>query len=707
MESLDTNRIDLISDSRIVNRFDISMADLHNVYDFYCPSPPSLKELASMEIALTLWRREIQDHITSNGTLREHCPPKKTPLRSLIPKVPSSIFTMIENYVIKLQDSIPLWLLYYVGGEVFKLDVLNHFLNFVCDFDGTIHHRKTAKRFIACDGIDDVVKFKMACENCFEDDISRLWPKVSSYMNTNYKYMNLDDDPHLYYWLCRLKNQLHEVDLRDYTSCVEELVLYLLYEHQDFDIALAEHCPGMAYFLNHMPSNIRLEHVIYRFDSFGGIGVVEPTHSYNFIRIFFRHIMAKFDKAEFKTLVNEVGHVLVIFSQPEFVLHVWAYIKNEITNDGFSHIIKYILKEQTEYSSRDDPLFHYCEIWTTASDRLKRAFIRDAVLFDDETCFIRADRQHEFGDRRNISLLTLILSETPIEDRRKFWNAHLENLISDIRPDDFRILMNLCFDGDENQINEFKNDFMLKYFEKIQYHFKSLLEDGCFKELEEFLTLCCPNKRTMKEIRLNILQKNFTNDYGVIYEANSLLEFIDKAYEDNLATEFKNKLLVARDLKTVEDIKYCIYRCRFRDIMGFIDNFAASDEIAAQIKKRNIVPTLNSVLMKPSFFRDLEKNFDWFERFLSWLFQNPDEIVEFKEGLDIDAVIRGLILDKTNRVNEVGKYVDIDWFRHCFQTKATPDSIVKKFLNWYFVTPEAVEEFEEKYAHNPMFTRLL
>ncbi|KAL6968943.1 hypothetical protein U1Q18_047113 [Sarracenia purpurea var. burkii] len=185
-----------------------------------------------------------------------------------------------------MESSIPNWLCYHFKEEIVRSDVLKHFLDFVCDFDGSIDYGKTAKRFVVCSGISDDVKFKMACYYCLEEQVLRIWPEVSSRMNKN--EIDYCVQPMLYFWVCRLKNETPDVDFDTTTSCIEELALQVLYENAADDIAV---WPAIEFFLNRLPSGIRSVHMC---------NLYSPISHGGFETLFFRFVLAKLNAAELK-----------------------------------------------------------------------------------------------------------------------------------------------------------------------------------------------------------------------------------------------------------------------------------------------------------------------------------------------------------------------------------------------------------------------
>ncbi|KAL6955811.1 hypothetical protein U1Q18_050131, partial [Sarracenia purpurea var. burkii] len=336
-------------------------------------------------------------------------------------------------------------------------------------------------------------------------------------------------------------NKLHNIGLDEHTPDIENRMLIQLCLNEDFGV---QELWSIEHFLNPM----WVDDMIW---------MVRLTSCIDSRREFFaRYFLAKLDKERlYQVVVLEEWQDLVTHLQPEYVPQVFSYIQNEMTNDGFHRLVEAILFKQTDNSSTEDCTSYFCEVWTISADRLKQTAIPYVMLDISSWCFERTD---SIGgacveDRRSVSFLSAILMDAPIKDRRTFWNKHWDTLTYAIKPGDFRILMNLCFNNDENQKNEFKRNVLAKeYDETIHPQLEELLGYGFFTELEEFLAFWCLNEQTKKQIRFRLLRGDFIISKDLIYKASLLNKFIDDAFENNdLATDFKNKLLVAPELSAI------------------------------------------------------------------------------------------------------------------------------------------------------------
>ncbi|XP_065223060.1 uncharacterized protein LOC135847456 [Planococcus citri] len=231
-----------------------------NAYDIMHPTPASLQHLSVIGVGLQLWRSEINEYRESRTLERFRASESDNiaSLRTKLPKLPSVIYDVIDEYVARLGNSIADWLeehsrtVSYFERYIrsFHSEVLEYFDDFVVDYnEATIDFVKTAERMMHYDDFDDVFKFIVACRYFLEDHVRRIWPSVRGKMR--FRSSNFDKNPQLYYLICRLSNRFYEIPTTgryystDY-STVEDKMLYACL-----------HMPGNSlainYFWNRVP----------------------------------------------------------------------------------------------------------------------------------------------------------------------------------------------------------------------------------------------------------------------------------------------------------------------------------------------------------------------------------------------------------------------------------------------------------------------
>ncbi|XP_065224268.1 uncharacterized protein LOC135848308 [Planococcus citri] len=385
-----------------------------DVYDIVHPTPVSLKELAAMAVSLEIWRCEINKHRTSD-TLRKFWPSCEcASLKTILPDLPSTIADMIAKYVRKLALSMQNWLnVHYTKVFRFhynsKTYVLNKFDDFVCDYNGTVHRERTAKRMMDSDSLSQAEKFKIACAYFFDDHITRIWPSVCE--NMNLSDINFDENPELYYWISCFRNKSPRIPGYPYGSFVDERMLKK---------CMTNGRQSLEYFWDRIPPRSRMQTAV---DCF-------HTSTQSFVRF----ILPILDEVQLDEFVNENGvelmHALLLDSSHDetFVLSTWIYIRNIMNLSKITDLVVKML--QTEGKGLVDPsiggrklknwLYLCSEIVNTLPLDLKLTIIR-TILSNNNNNVLVESRDAGSGSWRTIEVLLYILSCVPVEERNVFW----------------------------------------------------------------------------------------------------------------------------------------------------------------------------------------------------------------------------------------------------------------------------------------------
>ncbi|XP_065213602.1 uncharacterized protein LOC135840818 isoform X9 [Planococcus citri] len=655
----------------------------NDVYDILFPSPPDLKEIAAIAIAVELWRQEINAHRIKN-TLNQLDLQQNIISNASMPNLPTTILSLIEKYVERIGSSIGVWLKNNGDNRLFKKEIFNDFIDFAADFDGSIHSVRTARRLVLSDRIDNVLKFEIACTYCFEDDILRIWPLVSTQIKL--RKIGFYPNPVLYYWVCKLKNQFYKMprtyDAYSREQSIEERVI----DFHRFNYAWST----VEYFWNRLDVTRRIR--------------VERRGIFVFPKIFCRYLLSKFNEIELDHFVNKAGYSLFASLlrcdsiQPHFAtgLHVratWTIVKHMIRHKTFNTLIVQIIKELYNLYNPID-ISAYCELWNTAPDNLKppvcRAISRVNDLFDTITNYCgRYSFLFEF--------LSAILSDPSVESKNIFWNTRGLELLSLnlLSRDEFVQLLSLSFDNDENLIIEFKQTLSFN-LETIRSECSKLFKKLSFEELNNFLNFCCLDEQTSRNIRQSLLPEKFELKSENITNVScrvQLHDFINDAFNNpNLAASFKTLLLSSSTtVKIFEELNKSKNGGNFLHIVRFIDTFAPSEEIGSDLKRRHVFSVFERML------RDGSSCLLQFEEgeFLSFLREclgNDDRIAQFKDTLSVDQIVQNLSRYITTETH-------ISNLKYC--------SFVVQFLEWYFVTPQALDEFKSRYADDDEFVVLI
>ncbi|XP_065213596.1 uncharacterized protein LOC135840818 isoform X3 [Planococcus citri] len=662
---------------------------LTNVYDILFPSPPPLKEIAAISIALGLWRQEINSHRIKN-TLNQLNLQQDILSSDSLPCIPATIISFIKIYIRRAGLSIQQWLHDHDTYHkiLFGKEILNDFIDFVGDFDGTIHYVRTARRLVLCDRIDKILKFKIACWYCFEDDILQMWPSVSN--DVKYTNVSFSSIPLPYYWICRLKNQLYKLPRSNSAGeSVEEQI-----------------------FRNDFPAWSLKEYFWNRFDVDSRMRIAKKP-PVNFAKIFSRYLLAKCNELEIDEFANGRAYSFIAallkcksnltyrstgayFNDDDFQSRalyfraMWALIKIRMNGGKIFRLIRRIAQMLYKLQEPID-VSVYCELWNTIPDNVKPEV---TLAISRETSFLWSQYSYSFHGELNKSIhssflfdfLFTMLSDATVEEKPKFWSNNWIRLIDRMSITELNQLLSLCFDHDENKIIEFKTT-SLTALQSVRTRCSKLLNDLSFEKLNEFLNFCYPDQQTRKTTCVNLLSEEFKlNDDNLEKVSPLLRDFINDAFDDvNLATDFKTQLIFSPSL--LETFKQFINNyADFHRVKLVIDILAPSEQIACDFKKLHLVPIFEQKLRAGSLVVSAEGEF---LNFLRECFGSDEEIARFKETLSMDEIVQNMIRTATTAYGGP-KY----------------NSFLQQLLEWYFNTPQALEEFEARYADDDVFVML-
>ncbi|XP_065224900.1 uncharacterized protein LOC135848801 isoform X2 [Planococcus citri] len=553
-----------------------------DVFDIFHPTPVPLRELSAIVISLEIWRCEMNKH-RSSDTLKEFSPSGELiSLKTiLVPDLPSVIYPMIDKYVKIFGHSMNGWLQihyrivfhFHYGDEN---SVLEYFEDFVCDYDGSIHYERTAKRMMHCDRFDVHQKFLIASTYCFEDDIVRIWPL--GLKKTDSMYVNYSKNSHFKYWSYFLENVPMEDDV------VEEVMF------RDF---MPLNGPSMKYFWNRVPPENRLQKAINVFA--------------RNLRSFVRYILPKLDHQQLDEFLMQDGCELMyallknaIYDE-EVVLRTWAYVKNATNEIVFANLIAIILKcEFTGYcvrskseSNKDDRdlenFLNLClEVWNSAPENLKRSAVEkialNNALYDDFLFVIRLPPHW-----REFKFLLAILPYATYEKRNAFWHSGWHRLIYEIRGEDLHEIMKLCFQNDD-EVTQFKKNVMANNNSVLDLC-AFLLRDTYFNGLNDFVSFLLPEIQAARNFKQQLLQSTFFKDRHFyfskifIQKSKEFDEFISGAYNDvDVAKNFKNQFVSLPSIQ--KRILDCASFVPIEQLIKFTDLFVSNEEILLQIETR-------------------------------------------------------------------------------------------------------------------------
>ncbi|XP_065210382.1 uncharacterized protein LOC135838611 [Planococcus citri] len=622
------------------------------VYDLTYPSPVTLKEISAIALVAELWRKEIAP---KEITTRDELKLAQDILLKKIPDVPSAIYDLLVAYSAKFSSSVSLQL------------ASSDFHYVVRDWDGAVHDVRTAKRKMLCDRLTAEKKFQIACRYCLEDDIRRLWPCVSS--NIDLTRMDFDYSPLNYYWICCLKNELHNIP-----NPGDESIDEVMFDNCELR---GEGFCSLEYFWNRIPYDKR-SHATF------------AMYRYN-CGLFARFILPRLDDFQLETFLAERGvdfmySLLINYSIHEDKIHVfpaWMYIKNKISKSQFIELIEKLLDEETNIfsASYKHEIHACCEVWENSPDSLKK-WALNAVLLNEELFERMSTGPYH---PREMRFLITVLLDASFEQRHKFWCENWRNLITGARVEDLQAVMKLCF-RNENDISSFKEQYMSKY-ENIGPYCVDSLKDRWFKEVNEFLSFCHSDQQKARELKQQVLRSNFLGENSVLRYSISksynkeLNAFVEDAFDDvDLRVEFKNQFVSSP--ATQNYLFKCIRVGNFGCLIELVEAFVPEEQDVRVLKQR-LLHNFKEQLVSGDI---CEMKGDNLQKFLVWFLDSEDEIGKFKQSLPVDDILCNVVQVALERRHRWGGYKE-------YRDK------LDDFLNWYFNNDaEEIRKIKERYS---------
>ncbi|XP_065203988.1 uncharacterized protein LOC135834076 [Planococcus citri] len=641
------------------------------VYDLAYPSPITLKEISSIAVVAKLWRREIYAYLESNNS-RKFILPKHIRLKNLIPDMPSTIYNQLSSYTM-FRKSIKEWVWYH-RGKVFSSennystegsclnDILSRFHDFSWDWNGAIHYVRTAKRMLQCDRFSLEEKFIIACLYCFEDDIKRIWPSVSTKIDL--KKFGLYEFPQLFYWANELHMSPYSSYPLDHDLSIYE-ILSLSNPHNSHNHS------SLEYFWNRIPFNRREATVI--------------LMHIKYVELFARFIVQQLREHELEVfLARRASGLIFSLLICDFgrcsVLPTWMYIRNKMSGDQFHILIMDLLFIEAMGDLIEESLTLCLEIWYSSPQHIKQPIFDDLVF--KEQRFLRFRWTIRPSKPKRMKLLIAVLHDATLEERSAFWHKHWRALIRGTVIKDLYELIKLCF-RNEDEISLFKSDIMCKYA-NIEYYCITYLKEGRVNKLNEYLDFCCIDKQKRRQLKQRLLREYcFSKVNDRLYHAfKPLNKFIDDAFERNDdRVEFKNQFISSP--RTEKFLIECISEGDFMLPMEFVDTFVSEQQAIVSLKSR-LFDRFKEQLID-GWFRTVQRvNIDHVRRILIWLLGKEDEVTRFKQSLPVDNIFRNIVKKRgTRRAGDK---------RNEFQGK------LDNFLKWYFNEDgKKIESFKRRF----------
>ncbi|XP_065217454.1 uncharacterized protein LOC135843470 isoform X3 [Planococcus citri] len=425
-------------------------------------SPLSLQELVSRKVALCLWFEKFRNTASECARWPYFDVFDMLVFSEVTIDVPFPIKRMIESGF----DPVIIELLHWLKNSnrvLYHMEINDIYtrLDLVAfGGNGTIHFRGTIANFLNDSSLSDLVRFKIACVFCFEEQIDALWPIVCDEPELNIDDMYFHNDFMLFYWIARKKQDKlsemlvperggidHNKDIvTKFSSCTESPERGVP-DHKSIDYLkdIIGRCYGcnlwlaMEYFMKLLDPVVQLKMVDDIFSSYS-----DPVCTVHLLPSLDAHLQRRILN---KLLCKVVIDMARTFTRAEYATQAWLFIKDLIGKDKFSRMINTIIDLNCqlpfEFIQKDELLA--C-IWSSASIHLKD--VSDTLLNSVVSTLVI-----DFIGR--ISFLAAVLSSAEIPIRLNFWNQNWPKLISSVSQAQFEELMKVCL-VEQTSIDDFE-----------------------------------------------------------------------------------------------------------------------------------------------------------------------------------------------------------------------------------------------------------
>ncbi|XP_065224171.1 uncharacterized protein LOC135848253 isoform X7 [Planococcus citri] len=597
-----------------------------HVYDAAQSTLVTLKELSAIAVALKIWNCEMNKYRT-NDKLEEFNSKKLPILGTKNPDLPTAIDTMIRKYASEFGLSVDKWLkrhhkrvlhCHYSHPNY----ILEHFDDFVCDYDGAIDYIRTAERMMCCDKFGQVEKFKISCTYFFEDNVRRIWPFIRK--NIGLGCIHFRDCPELYYWICCLRNELNKIPINRNAgnNTVDEEML---------DNCMPYNRSSVEYFWNRIPYQSQVRKAL-------------QLHKRGTVT-FIKFTLPKFDAQQLDEFVNnedcDLMHTLLKHERlnERFIAQAWMRIRNIINERNFTKLVVDMFEfykgklrpGAMDKNQLSENWVHLCrEIWCSAPHDLRRSAIEN----------ISSDFWRAISRDFSSESLLIVLTWATTEERSLFWSKCWPNLIECKNTQELHQIMEICFENGD-AIIQYKENVMASS-EHLQNLCRGLLSEPDFEKLNDFVNFCFPNEDAARLFKVQSLESNFLRRNPVfeenhIVQATQFNKFINDTYNNTtLATNFKNHLLSLPGIRCfrprpwhnkIELSKQLI------EFMKFIETFVSTERKLKRIKMLVIDHWKEDgfIVQFSRFFGFSHECARSLDQFLLWCLESDEEVGKFKQ----------------------------------------------------------------------------
>ncbi|XP_065217629.1 uncharacterized protein LOC135843616 [Planococcus citri] len=637
---------------------------------------PALKDMASVCIAVALWKHaDILRGVSGLSSIRALSQAisvqRSAPWKSLVQKIrqsaeklplPATLVENINQYVTKIDGEIHVWVKYH-HRKVFLIDYVKCALVY-CLFgdviwysNGTIDYKGTAKNLITSCKLSDVVKYRLLCLYCLEDE------KISPLSLVNDITNNVDRRLHpiIHYWNCYHRNKLQKVHSKPYPS-----VDVFMFENQGVD-----NWPAKEYFFERLSPEEQVKSAIKLIDKYGVT--------------FQRFLLTKLNESQrwhvyLASRTNRAVNMLVNYAKTGFnnedVYSLWFDIRNLINRDQFVRIFKKLFNLGLRFIILQD-------IWNHADDDFKH------YIFEYNNGEIIDKMLKTSAKRRCVrDVLFTMLSDSNEEmknavTKKNSFKMYCEELLKQQNFQELNQLLSLCFPVRE-EMARFKMDFV-KESSIVWNKCLNFYSEGDLINLNGYLSsLLSPHSDLIIEYKKNLLMSSdgINQCVRLLLSIKDTLNDIinDVSPSDDFACELKKKILFSNS--AIHVLKRKISKNRLDEVKETMDRYVLSNEDEKKLKKKLIdddVQLLRQIILK-------SKHSQW-QSLMLWYFEDEKMIKQNKRELPLNDLFNEILLECV--------FESYDKYQSALRRAGKIEFVkVEKFLTWYFESSNAVKKYK-------------
>ncbi|XP_065220536.1 uncharacterized protein LOC135845688 [Planococcus citri] len=634
----------------------------------FISSPRNLQEIACSQCALNCWRISYSlnyDQYPDETAGVNWFTSFKCVSTDGYQKLPKAIEKFIDSRTERMGQMLYVWAQKSFGDSC-RAMILNCFDNIILNASGDINYKLTAKNLLTSDVLNAVEKYRIACWWSFEEDVERLWSSVKD--DETIQGCSFDELPTMYYWNCRMKNELHKIPGDKRYSAESRMLSSHLCDWSETE-----------YFWNKLSSREQLSKIT---DTRAGVGYINqnvlPTLDFGQLS----YILSNLPVAVVENLAIEGENT-------RFAEQAWNCVANIINGDQFYELL-YDL-HRFAFSGECSEVNHVAvflyEIWASASDNLQKCILDCPrcieAFFDD---LEEGQLIQSYG--YDISFLVAVFNGAKFQLRIELWRRNWHKLIVLARPSDLRKFMELSFENEASLV-KFKETEMIDY-SNLNYEFDSFIKRGLCSELVDYLEFCSSDKERVRHLRMQIVDSNihYTSYYFDPDMVSKFNNFIDDTFEcPSLASRYKERFV----LENIDEWYEMVDSGWLINVKNAIQCLLPEGILLSHIKRalyEHWQYNLRVGTIATFYIRH------WHE-FSNWCAPSEEVVLESKYSFNLDYLL-GVLLPKCIRE---------EWVLPPYFSR------LDRFLRWYFVSEEATNEFKlqriNNYEQVPVIKKIL